>query len=148
MVVFIWGFTIFQFGFPPSYWSWQQCGRVFALSLFPARLWNWQLGDFLQVQIGSWVVWWCLEALLCCCSLFFYTFLFCSGKQALWTAAMFQCLFCPSHSALVPAFNSHQPLGVLPWGVCLPPQHRPPLPPPGSDTLFCPEATYDLLPPH
>ena len=21
---------------------------------------------------------------------------------------------------LVPAFNSHQPLGVLPWGVCLP----------------------------
>ena len=45
---------------------------------------------------------------------------FCSGKQALWTVAMFQCLFCPSHSVLVPAFNSHQPLGVLTWRVCLP----------------------------
>ena len=73
---------------------------------------NWVI--FFRCKLFFLVVWWCLEALLCCCSLFFCTFLFCSGKQALWTVAMFQCLFCPSHSVLVPAFNSHQPLGVLP----------------------------------
>ena len=59
----------------------------------PGRLREWQRGGGMQML--------CLEALFCCCSLSFPAFSFCSGKQALWTAAMFQCPFCPSQSVLV-----------------------------------------------
>ena len=77
--VFIWGFTIFQFGFPPNYWGWQHGERMcvtgswqsirfhyfyslvqplstnffllVAFPVLPARLWDWQQGTFFQVQL-------------------------------------------------------------------------------------------------
>ena len=70
-----------------------QCFLLVSWQGLPGRLREWQRGGGMQML--------CLEALSCCCSLSFLAFSFCSGKQALWTAAMFQCPFCPSQSVLV-----------------------------------------------
>ena len=78
----------FLAGPPPT-----QCFLLVSWQGLPGRLREWQRGGRMQML--------CLEALFCCCSLSFPAFSFCSGKQALWTAAMFQCPFCPSQSVLV-----------------------------------------------